>query len=121
MGKTFEENKLFWGYVEMNDGTVLALTENAVPENYGTNGLVRYYCPAESEDGRKFMVAWDTCEQWNLSEELAQLEQDASWRELDADEKERMAELEEMGVDSSWLDDEQNACDWEDPVEIEEI
>ena len=35
--------------------------------------------------------------------------------------KERMAELEEVGVDSSWLDDEQNACDWEDPVEIEEI
>ena len=98
MGKTFEENKSFWGYVKMNDGTELALTESPVPENYGTNGLVRYYCPAESEDGRKFMVAWDTCEQWNLSEELANIEQEASWRELDSDEKERKAELEEMGV-----------------------
>lgn len=79
-----------------HDGKTLILTEQAYMDNYGTNGAVRYYAHAVDYDGNIYRIAWDTTAAWD-----------------DECEKAKNGEY------SGYLDDESNACDWDNPAEIE--
>ena len=106
LGKSF-------GTVE-HDGRTLYLLNDAVVENYGTNGLVRYYAKAIDEAGTEYEVAWDTTDSWDLAQELDHLlaQSDPSDAEIA-----RIDELEGMTLPDP--SDESNACDWESPVEAQ--
>jgi len=103
----------------------LTLLQDAYINNYGTNGGVRYCAVAKDDDGNEYEVIWDTTPAWDMACELAKLE---AWKEqcedhnddFSEEDAERLAELSEK-VNSSLCDDESNACDWDNPTEINEI
>lgn len=79
-----------------HDGVDLALAADAVMDNYGTCGEVRYYADAFDRNGAEYRVTWGTTQKWD-------------------DRSENPEEYE------SWLEDESNACDWDNPIEVEQI
>lgn len=99
----------------------LVLTEEAFPNNYGTNGEVRYHANAIDADGNEYRVVWETTVEWDLCSELAQLELKENYGDISNEEKERMDELIISGYSSEYIEDESNACDWSEPYDIEEI
>ena len=101
-----------YGAVE-HDGKTCTLTTQAVADNYGTDGGVRYYADATDEAGNAYRIAWDTTEKWDLAQERARLEGESF---LDDDEAERFAELQDMVLPD--VNDESNACDWDRPVKV---
>ncbi len=48
-----------------NGGRTIRLTDAAYPNNYGTEGGVRYYAPGVDDDGVKHLVVWDTTDAWD--------------------------------------------------------
>lgn len=109
--------KANYGSVEFQ-GKTLVLTQEAYAANYGTDGEVRYYAVATDDKGNEYEIVWENTELWNLATELATLE---SRQELmDSKDAQRLAELSKQ-VNSSYCEDEANACDWESPIEANEI
>ena len=103
-----------YGTVEHN-GATLWLTDQAVCDNYGTDGLVRYYAKAIDSDGHTYTVAWDTTEAWDLASEQAML---AGQSDLDDEQAARLEKLDDMVLPD--VNDESNACDWGTPAKITE-
>jgi len=101
------------GTVNHGDATLYLLTQ-AIMDNYGTDGLVRYYAEAIDIDGTEYRIAWDTTGSWDLACELAQLEAES---DLDDDQMARIEELADMALPD--VNDESNACDWAHPVSVE--
>lgn len=87
-----------YGTVTFN-GKVFALTQDAYFDNYGTDGGVRYYASAVDTDGNKYLVAWGTTEKWNEAQQ----------------------EYKVTGEVNGCIEDESNACDWDNPVSVEEM
>jgi hypothetical protein len=81
------------------DGKIIHLAEQAYPNNYGTDGGVRYYAKGVDDAGSEYLVAWDTTAEWDA-------EQDA----YRADPDNFQASLQE-----------EDACDWSSPVDIREV
>ena len=106
-------------------GKTYTLTQEAEATNYGTYGEVRYCAVATDDKGNQYEVIWETKELWDLAVELAKLEAQKESMEqhneqLNSEEAQRLAELSEQ-VNSSYCEDESNACDWDNPIEVKEI
>ena len=84
-----------YGTVEFK-GTIYALTQDAYCDNYGTDGAVRYYASAVDASGNKYLVAWETTQAWNEAQEL----------------------YKQTNEVSGFIEDESNACDWDNPIEV---
>lgn len=100
------------------------LAEQAYADNYGRNEEVRYYAKAFDTDENEYKVTWITTEKWNLANELYQLEQKLNLlpethEEWTEEEQKRLEELQNMVLVN--IEDESNACDWDNPLKIEEI
>jgi hypothetical protein len=91
-------NLLDYGTVTYN-GKTIHLTQQAYANNYGTDGDVRYYAHGIDDNGVEYRVAWSTTAAWDA-------EQDA----YQADPENFTASL-----------NEEDACDWTDPVEAREL
>lgn len=81
------------------DGKIIHLTEQAYPNNYGTDGGVRYYARGVDDDGVEYVVAWDTTEEWNAEQDAYRADPDNFEVSIPEDE----------------------VCDWSDPVYIREV
>jgi hypothetical protein len=84
-----------YGTVNFN-GTAYTLTQDAYPENYGTDGAVRYYAAAVDADGNKYLVTWETTEVWDKAQESYKV----------------------TGEVNGYIEDENNACDWDNPISV---
>lgn len=94
-------------------GQKYILTDQAVADNYGTEGAVRYYADAIGENGEEYHIAWDTTEEWDMAQERDWLRYAG---DLTAKQERRLAVLEDMPLPD--VSDESNACDWGNPVEV---
>lgn len=111
-----------YGAVEF-EGKKYILTDQAYPDNYGTNGEVRYRANAIGEAGSEFYVVWQTTQQWDDACELANLESretgdNARWNPLSEEERERLEDLQK--IVHTDCEDESNACDWDSPIAVQE-
>ena len=88
------------------EGKRYYLTQDAYPDNYGTDGDVRYYARAIDIEGDIYMVAWDTTGEWDEAQAEAQRLQAAG---------------DPCDDYPAILDDESNACDWDHPVDVKAI
>lgn len=95
-------------------GKTLYLLGQAIADNYGTDGLVRYYAEAIDANGTEYRIAWDTTSEWDLACELDRLMAES---DLDDDQIARIEELSDMVLPD--VSDESNACDWSDPVSVQ--
>lgn len=95
------------GSVNYN-GKILALTQPAHPDKY--QGYIRYSAMAIDNDGNEHWVAWNTTENWDEAERIHTKYLEET-EHLYTDEVHRAICL---------LDDESNACDWDNPIAIEE-
>lgn len=86
------------------EGKEFKVTQQAYVNNDGTE----YYATAADKIGNKFLITWETTEKWNLSVELYGLELRS--KDLDVN----MDGL----VD---VEDESNACDWDNPASVAAI
>ena len=116
-------------YVEY-DGKTYLLTQQAYCDNYGTDGAVRYYAHAIDSEGNNYKVAWDTTETYDLMGELYRLDlkQQQQPEDFNDEDQERMNEIcEELDFDIAksspvaYIEDESNACDWDNPVDVKEV
>ena len=107
-----------FGTVTFN-GKEFNLTQDAYVVNYGTEGEVRYEASAVDTDGNNYLVIWETTEEYNKSQRLHNLEDAFEAGKLDEEEIEEIEELQEE-YDSGYCEDESNACDWENPIEVKE-
>jgi len=75
------------------EGKTIHLTEDAYADNYHGYGdvVVRYYAHGVDDSGTKYLVAWDTTEEWDAKDP----------EDFDGDAE--------------------NACDWDNPVEVREV
>ena len=96
------------------EGKELPVTQAAYVSNDGTE----YYSTAEDSEGKEYLVTWETTNEWNLSVELYDLE--LRGKDIYEDDIERLEELRNMDglVD---VEDESNACDWDNPVSVAAI
>jgi hypothetical protein len=105
-------------------GKTYALTQDAYPENYRTDGEVRYYASATGPDGAEYEVAWETTQGWNTaSAEAKRVEEllaEQRYGYLDEAEETELATLLDS-PNTSWLDDESNACDWDRPIDVRRV
>lgn len=93
--------------------TTLYLLDQAVADNYGTEGLIRYYARAIDVEGAEYRIAWDTTNDWDLACEFARLMAES---DPDDDQIARIEELADMVLPD--VSDESNACDWDAPVSV---
>lgn len=95
----FQDAAKEFGTATMN-GLTVALTQNAYPDNYGTDGGVRYYAHAVDKNGNTYIVAWDTTQEWDNNQQA----------------------YKDDPAENSWLldCDESHSCDWDNPVSITE-
>jgi hypothetical protein len=89
-----------WGHI-MDGHTIIVLTQQPYANNYGTDGGIRYYASGEDTAGNHYLVAWDTCREWD-----------------EAGDTYKASGYDDM---PSILDDESNACAWETPAEIKPL
>jgi hypothetical protein len=101
-------------------GTEYTLTQQAYITNDGTDGDVCYKATAVDIKGVEYMVTWETTSEFDESQELYNLEQHNE-DELSEEDKERMQELIDNEVNSALCEDEAEACDWDNPVAVNEI
>jgi hypothetical protein len=94
-------------------GTTLHLLEQAVADNYGTDGLIRYYARAIDAEGTEYRIAWDTTDEWDLANEFERLMAESNPND---DQIARIEELADMVLPD--VNDESNACDWDAPVSV---
>ena len=124
--KIMEELKMSnYGTVDFKGETYTLLCDAWI-DNYGSNGDYRYYAKAEL-NGKKYLVAWDTTKEWDDATKLYGLIEKRDncdkanyqneWERL----TEEIIELEEKGVNPLIAEDQSNACDWENPISVEEI
>lgn len=105
------------------EGKTFFLEQQAYPDNYGTDGGVRYYAAAIDENGERYKVVWDTLEQWDNGNEVAQLEAQLEDPRHFTDEEIQKTKdrLEEIGDNYIPNDDESGACDWDSPVNVYKV
>lgn len=84
------------------EGNAYTLTQAAQSENYGTEGDVRYYAHAIDSGSNGYVVTWGTTTEYNLMCEAYKVDPDDN----------RIA---------SYVEDEGNACDWDNPISIRRI
>ena len=110
----------------------LHITQYAYVDNFGTNGEVRYYASAIDEEGEEYQITWETSEEFNQSQELhtliEELNQLTSQKTFDdgviariEDLENEIEKLESKGINSSYCEDESNACNWDEADYIEQI
>ena len=112
-----------FGTVEV-EGKTYWLTQMAYMNNYGTDGAVRYYANAIDEDENEYKVAWDTTQTWDDMNKMYLLEMNEADDNLSEEDTEQLEELRRKyeGYDAlGYVEDETNACEWDEPVEVEEI
>jgi hypothetical protein len=80
-------------------GHTYTLQQDAYADNYGTDGAVRYYAHATDNDGNDYIVMWSPSPAWEAAQQEARESND--WSDYPA-----------------ILDDEGNACDWDNPVDV---
>ena len=113
------------------EGETYIITCEAWVDNYGSNGDVAYYAYA-TKDNKKYRVMWYTTEKWdkctelyNLEQELANLKSNKSIWQSDINRideiKHEISELESEGYATTYVEDESNACDWDNANTVEEI
>ena len=107
-------------------GTKYWLTKDAYVDNYGTDGEVRYYSKAIDRKGNEYRVSWDTTAEfdaWNRQAQLVMLIN--SKKQYNDDYTEFQTELDasiaKYGDGSDACEDESNACDWDNPENVEAI
>ena len=88
------------------EGKEYTLQQDAYAENYGTDGEVRYLAKANDNDGNEYLIAWKTTEEWNKQQEIY---------------NNRNEESEEYWKAVAYIEDEQNACNWDNPTEVNQI
>ena len=102
------------GTVQHN-GKTLYLTQQAYVNNEGTDGGVCYNAHAIDEDDNEYYIAWATTKTWD--------DNGIRYNELTdryGDEGLTDEELAELGNLEAYFNDESDACDWDNPSEIEE-
>jgi len=104
------------------EGKTYKLEQQAYVENYKDG--VAYFARATDENGDEYEVIWLTTTAWDNAQEYDQLqrEQEAVERfghDFSDEKAERLAELEEMALPS--IEDESNACDWDNPYLVNSI
>ncbi|MFA6321661.1 MAG: hypothetical protein WCY36_07390 [Candidatus Omnitrophota bacterium] len=110
---TYTEAKKQYGTATLN-GLTVALTEQAVADNYGTNPTrVCYYASAIDRKGRRYTVRWETTTDWDEAVEAGYLE---AQDDLTGDDQARLDILRDKCLPD--CGDEGNACDWDNPVTI---
>lgn len=120
---TYQEYVKEYGEVEF-EGKKYALTENAYGDNYMVDQF-RYFAHAIDEQGNRYRVMWETTYAWDISREYDMLEHNLEMQPDPYEReriKERLAELEEEIKEVGYINaDEHWACDWDNPVEVEEV
>lgn len=86
-------------------GKTYTLMQSAYVENY--RGGVAYFAAAKDADGNDYTVRWNTTPEWDEAQA----------------EAERIAKQYEPSTAPSYeypalLDDESNACDWDNPADV---
>ena len=79
------------------NGTEITLTEDASADNYRADGRVQYTAMGTDAAGNRYYITWDTTDEWNEAQD--------EWVATEEDQ--------------SYLQDESNACDWDNPVSVE--
>jgi hypothetical protein len=92
------------------------LSYQAICDNYGTDGAVRYYAPAFDRHGNEYRIAWDTTPEWDAACRIAMLEANSCNTE---DEEMELDELRKKYPVLPDCGDESNACDWDHPVAVD--
>lgn len=95
----FEGFRKKYGMVVFN-GIEYVLTQQAYPDHY-KNG-VRYFSSAMDKNGNMALMEWETCDDWNEASEL--------WETMHHESI--MDDL--PGI----LEEESNACDWDNPINV---
>ena len=95
----------------------VTLTAEPYCDNYGTDGEVRYYAHAVDDQGNEYRVAWEVTDEWADGQELYDRAMSLTDQHRDLTEEEE-AEIEAYDLVSAIVEDESNACDWDNPVEI---
>ena len=88
-----------YGKVTFNGNEVI-LEDSAWAENYRDG--VRYYAHGHIADGRRYRIAWDTTDKWNTHQNNPDHPMHSGVFVWSCD----------------WCDDESNACDWDNPVDM---
>ena len=102
---------------------VYAQTQIAYCENHGSNGEVRYYASSIDDNGQKYLLAWETTEEWDASLKLEQLDRqlEAQHDPISQEEynRQRASILASFGLAddfAAWnTSDESHACNWDQP------
>jgi RecJ-like exonuclease len=92
------------------NGIEYVLQQDAYVDNYGTDGEIRYYAAAKDAQGNEYMVTWGTSEDWNNASE--------EWKNICKEYEPKSAPEYEC---PAILQDESNACDWDNPINVELI
>jgi len=106
------------------EGKTYKMNQDAYPENYGTDGEIRYYATAIGPDGAEYNITWETTKGWDKANaEAKRVEELLAEQKLgylnEAEETELATLLD--SPNTSWLDDESNACDWDRPIDVQRI
>jgi hypothetical protein len=106
------------------EGKKYWLKQQAHVDNYGTDGGVRYYASAVDRFGHDVMIAWNTTVAWDeLGRGLSLIEKinDAENNGEDClSEKHDLEQIiENYGDPETYHFDESDACDWNNPVDVE--
>jgi hypothetical protein len=99
-------------------GKTYTVTEQPQTDNYYPNGgnvVLAYYAHATDADGNRYMVRWMPTQAWLDACELSRLQ---SQSDTD-DYADHIAAMEAAGVDANILDDEEQACDWDNPAAVD--
>jgi len=112
------------GTVQHNRKT-LYLLQQAYVNNKGTHGDVCYNANAIDEDGNEYYITWDTTKTWDALTEGANMIEAIHQKENNSEdclsEKHRLDQIvEKYGDPEIYNFDESDACDWDNPSEIEE-
>lgn len=98
------------------EGKSYELKQDAYATNYRDG--VRYEAKAVSEDGEDCIVSWWTTAEWDEASEILQNYFHRSTNPETGAQGEVPMTEEEAGAEA-YLQDEYNACDWENPAAVE--
>ena len=130
--KTITENEKEYGSVTYK-GIEYILTQQAYVGNYGTDGGVRYYASGiNPATGDRVIVAWDTTPEWDklcedcnrydsISQSIGNIhyQSEDELAKLESELAELKAEYDGSVPDIDLLNDESDACNWDNPVDVE--
>ena len=94
------EEKMNYGTVKYK-GKTYTLTQIACADN-GPDGTTRYYARAEDAQGVVHEIVWETTDDWNAHQN-------------NPDHPMHVGDW-----SCGWCEDESNACDWDNPIIVQE-